>query len=39
MDEATAWARDIATRPPDVVATLKRAINAALDPGAAEPRR
>jgi enoyl-CoA hydratase/carnithine racemase len=31
-DEATAWARDIATRPPDVVATLKRAANHALEP-------
>jgi len=39
MDEATAWARDIAARPPDVVAALKRAVNAALDPVAAEPRR
>jgi enoyl-CoA hydratase len=39
MDEATAWARDIAARPPDVVAALKRAVNAALDPVATEPRR
>ena len=32
MDEALGWASDIAARPPDVVAALKRAINATLDP-------
>jgi enoyl-CoA hydratase len=32
MDEALGWARDIAARPPDVVAALKRSINTALDP-------
>ncbi|HEV8584805.1 MAG TPA: enoyl-CoA hydratase/isomerase family protein [Methylomirabilota bacterium] len=35
MAEATAWARDIAARPPALVASLKRALNAALDPAAA----
>jgi enoyl-CoA hydratase len=35
MAEATAWARDIAARPPELVATLKRAVNAALDPAPA----
>ncbi len=39
MDEAMAWARDIAARPPDVVAALKRAVNTALDPGVAPARR
>ncbi len=32
MTEATAWARDIAARPPALVASLKRAVNTALDP-------
>lgn len=32
MDEATAWARDIAARPPELVASLKRAVNSALEP-------
>jgi enoyl-CoA hydratase len=32
VTEALAWARDIAARPPDVVAALKRAMNTALDP-------
>jgi enoyl-CoA hydratase len=31
MDEAMAWARDIAARPPDLVAALKQALNTALD--------
>ena len=31
-----AWARDIAIRPPDLVAALKQALNTALDP-IAEP--
>lgn len=35
MDEATAWARGIAGRPPDVMAAAKRAINLALEPEAA----
>src|SRR5256885_565253 len=39
MDEATAWARDIAARPPHVVAALKRAVNTALDPVTTEARR
>jgi len=39
MDEAMAWARDIAARPPNVVAALKRAVNTALDPGVAPARR
>jgi enoyl-CoA hydratase len=34
MDEATAWARDVAARPPQLVARLKRAVNAALEPEA-----
>jgi enoyl-CoA hydratase len=32
MDEAMGWARDIAARPADEVAALKRAVNTALDP-------
>jgi enoyl-CoA hydratase len=36
MEEATAWARDIAAQPRAAVAALKRAVNAALDPGGAE---
>jgi enoyl-CoA hydratase/carnithine racemase len=32
LDEATAWAQDIARRPRDVVAAAKRAVNAALEP-------
>jgi enoyl-CoA hydratase len=39
MDEALGWARDIAARPPDVVAALKRAVNTALDPAVAATRR
>jgi enoyl-CoA hydratase len=39
MPEALAWARDIAARPADVVAALKRAVNTALDPVVAESRR
>jgi enoyl-CoA hydratase len=39
MDEATAWARDIAAQPPELVARLKRAVNTALDPGAAAGAR
>jgi enoyl-CoA hydratase len=39
MDEATAWARDIAARPPELVASLKRAVNAALDLVAASSAR
>jgi enoyl-CoA hydratase len=39
MDEAMAWAREIAARPPDVVAALKRAVNTALDAVAAESWR
>ena len=39
MDEALGWARDIAARPPDVVAALKRAINTALDPVGVDGRR
>ena len=39
MDEAMGWARDIAAREPDVVAGLKRVVNAALDPATAETRR
>ena len=39
MDEALGWARDIAARPPELVATLKRAVNTALDPAAAEAVR
>ena len=39
MDEALGWARDIAARPPDVVAALKRAINTALDPVGVDERR
>jgi enoyl-CoA hydratase len=39
MDEAMGWARDIAARPPDDVAALKRAVNTALDPVAAEAPR
>jgi len=39
MPEAMAWARGIAARPPDVVAELKRAMNAALDPVVAETGR
>ena len=35
MDEATAWARDIAARPPELVARLKRAVNTALEPASA----
>jgi enoyl-CoA hydratase len=35
MDEATAWARDIAARPPQLVARLKRAVNTALEPATA----
>jgi enoyl-CoA hydratase len=37
-DEAMGWARDIAARPPDEVAALKRAVNTALDPVTAETR-
>jgi enoyl-CoA hydratase/carnithine racemase len=36
MDEATAWAQDIAARPGNLVAAAKRAVNAALEP---EPAR
>jgi enoyl-CoA hydratase/carnithine racemase len=32
LEEATAWAQDIARRPRDVVAAAKRAVNAALEP-------
>jgi enoyl-CoA hydratase/carnithine racemase len=39
MDEGMAWARDIAARPPDVVAALKRAVNTALDPVVTDGRR
>ena len=39
MGEATAWARDIAARPPDLVAALKRAVNTSLDTIAAPSRR
>ena len=39
MDEAMAWARDIAIRPPDLVAALKQALNTALDPIAAPAPR
>ena len=39
MPEALAWARDIAARPADVVAALKRAVNTALDPVVTESRR
>jgi enoyl-CoA hydratase len=39
MDEAMAWARDIAARPPHLVAALKRALNTALDPTAAPAPR
>jgi enoyl-CoA hydratase len=35
MDEATAWARGMAGRPPEVVAAAKRAMNLALEPEAA----
>jgi enoyl-CoA hydratase/carnithine racemase len=35
MDEATAWARGMAGRPPDSVAAAKRAVNLALEPEAA----
>jgi enoyl-CoA hydratase/carnithine racemase len=35
LDEATAWARDMARRPREVVAAAKRAINLALEPEAA----
>jgi enoyl-CoA hydratase/carnithine racemase len=35
MAEAGGWARDIAARPPELVASLKRAVNAALDPAGA----
>ena len=38
MDEAMSWARDIAAREPDLVAALKRVVNAALDPATAESR-
>jgi enoyl-CoA hydratase len=38
MDEAMSWARDIAAREPDLVAALKRVVNAALDPATAETR-
>jgi enoyl-CoA hydratase/carnithine racemase len=39
MDEALGWAREIAARPPDVVAALKRSINTALDPVDVDGRR
>jgi len=39
MDEAMGWARDIAARPPDLVAALKHALNTALDPVAAPAPR
>src|SRR2546423_5768740 len=39
MDEAMAWARDIALRPPDLGGAPQQAAHAALDPVAAEPRR
>ena len=39
MDEAMAWARDLAARPPALVAALKLAVNSALDPGAATAPR
>src|SRR5262249_6825020 len=39
MEEALGWARDIAARPPDVLAALKRAINTALDPVGTDGRR
>jgi enoyl-CoA hydratase len=32
MDEATAWARGMAERPPELVAAAKRAVNLALEP-------
>jgi enoyl-CoA hydratase/carnithine racemase len=32
MDEATAWARGMAARPPEAVAAAKRAVNLALEP-------
>jgi enoyl-CoA hydratase len=35
MDEATAWARGMAERPPETVAAAKRAVNLALEPEAA----
>ena len=35
MDEATAWARGMAGRPPEMVAAAKRAVNLALEPEAA----
>ena len=35
MDEATAWARGMAARPPELVAAAKRAVNLALEPEAA----
>jgi enoyl-CoA hydratase len=35
MDEATAWARGMASRPPEMVAAAKRAVNLALEPEAA----
>ena len=35
MDEATAWARGMAGRPPELVAAAKRAVNLALEPEAA----
>jgi enoyl-CoA hydratase len=35
MDEATAWARGMTTRPRDVLAAAKRAVNLALEPAAA----
>jgi enoyl-CoA hydratase len=39
MSEALTWARDIAARPPNVVAELKRVINGALDPAVAQGPR
>jgi enoyl-CoA hydratase len=39
LDEAMAWARDIAARPPHLVAALKQAVNTALDPIAAPAPR
>ena len=35
MEEATAWARGMAGRPPEMVAAAKRAVNLALEPEAA----
>ena len=35
MDEATAWARGMAGRPPEMVAAAKRAVNLALEPESA----